>query len=186
MLLPRISAVAGFPGRLSTISIGDASPPEPPSSSAGRGPDSNSRWEPVLSSLRQLGRREGRTSGQGASDAADRVERILRAAKLARSGGTLRLRLQLAPRDLGDLRLDLWMRRKTLKAMLRADRPSSAEAILARWPELKETLERQGFDVGEFAVAADGGSGPAEEGDRDEPSTGEPASLRLQIMDLKA
>lgn len=172
-----LSAVAGFHGRLAPLSIGDASPPEVPGFAAEGGPDSSSRGEPALGSFRQPGRREGWASGLRTSDAADRLERILRAAKLARSGGTLRLRLQLAPPDLGDLRLDLWMRRKTLKAALRAGRPSSAEAIRARWPELKEALERQGFDVGELSVAA--------EEDRELPGEEEPASLRLQILDLR-
>lgn len=131
--------------------------------------------ERALCSLRQLGRREGWTSRE--STAAERVERIVRGARLASSGGVLRLRLLLAPPELGELRLDLWMRRRTLRATLRAGRPSSSAAILARWPELKEALARQGFEVGELLLAA-------EEGDLEEPGEGEPASLRLQIMDL--
>jgi flagellar hook-length control protein FliK len=131
------------------------------------------------------------------------IDRIVRAAKLTQSRGVARLRLVLTPPELGELRLDLSIRQKTLHATLQADRSSAAEAILAQLPALKEALERHGFTLGDFSVGSDGafaqaqGDSRRDPGGRGEGSTSdapvpEPApavaaaSLHAQIVDLKA
>ena len=67
----------------------------------------------------------------------------------------------------------------------------AAEAVRARWAELKAALERQGFEVGDLAVAADGGFEQTRDGSRhgsreggDEAGREEEASPFPQVVDL--
>ncbi len=150
-------------------------------------PPSGAGLESALRSLRRLGDREGWRAPARSVELAERIARLA-------SRRAARLQLRISPPGLGGLRLVLSIRRQLLHVTLQAERPSSAAAILARWPELRESLEGLGFEVGEFSVGADGAS--AQDGSRREPgrrgeeadgeaAATEPASLRLQLMDVR-
>ena len=108
---------------------------------------------------------------------AEIVDRAAREEAPTPSRGVARLRLVLTPPDLGELRLDLVLRRSTLQVALQAERASAAEAILAQLPALREALERRGVSLGELTVSSDG----------DPARRGPPARAGLaRIVDLKA
>jgi hypothetical protein len=84
------------------------------------------------------------------------VDRILRASRLVQARGISRLRLTLDPPELGEVRLDLTLRRNVVYGTFQAEAPGAAGALLSRLSELKDALEKRGLQVGELSVLAAG------------------------------
>jgi hypothetical protein len=103
-----------------------------------------------------------------AADRAEVVERIVRAAKLARQQGEAHIKIVLRPPELGRLRVDLSVRDHVLTARLSADRSGAAELVQSNLGALRDALEQQGVRVGELSVSVDGdapGSSPRHSAD---------------------
>jgi flagellar hook-length control protein FliK len=130
------------------------------------------------------------------------VDRIVQAAQLLRSRGATRLRLRLNPPSLGDLKVDLTVRKGVLEGRLTAESQQARDQLAAHMERLKEQLAAQGLNVGEFQVGVDqsfrqahgdpstskGSLGRGPSGENGELPAEEPAdgrSARLQIIDVR-
>jgi flagellar hook-length control protein FliK len=102
--------------------------------------------------------------GEESTDRAEMVDRVVKAARLAQSRGTARLRLTLNPPRLGELRVELTVRNHVLGAAFQAESAAARELILGHLESLKEALEAQGLQVGEFQVHVENGFAQAERG----------------------
>ncbi|MHC4605418.1 MAG: flagellar hook-length control protein FliK [Planctomycetota bacterium] len=137
------------------------------------------------------------------------VERIVRAAKLAESKGQTKLRIVLRPPHLGRMKVQLSVEDHVLQGRIQADQSATRELILNHMQELKESLEQQGIEVGDFQVDVEqGAEQPAQDFQREpdeapeSPPSGTPGigqagadsedgsvwvrSARLQVLDLVA
>ena len=163
------------------------------------------------------GETEGVTPQPAAANSAPRsqervdfVERIMRAAKLARSQGGTRMRIVLNPPNLGSLRVNLVVRNHVLHGTILAESLAARDLILNHLPQLKESLQQQGVQVGEFEVNVEQGkeqasqqfqsdadreapsfpstAPPETRSERSEPNEAEPRirSAQLQVLDLVA
>jgi len=86
------------------------------------------------------------------------VERILQAAKLTQSQGQTRMRTVLNPPHLGGLKVQLTVQEHVLHGTLRAEQPAARDLIVQHLQSLKDALEQQGIQVGEFHVDVDPGA----------------------------
>lgn len=110
-----------------------------------------------------------------ATDRTEVVERIVRAAKLARQQGEAHIKIVMRPPELGRVRVDLSVRNHVLTARLSADRPGAAELVQSNIGALRDALEQQGLRVGELRVSVDGdasGSSPRHASDGHGSSSG--------------
>jgi flagellar hook-length control protein FliK len=137
------------------------------------------------------------------------VERIVRGAKLAKARGHARMRIVLQPPHLGRMKVHLVVKDHVLHGTIQADQAATRELMLSHMQSLKEALEQQGVQVGDFHVDVEQGTEqPAhdfhresEDGTSSQPFGGpesgqaesagdegavRPRSTRLQLLDLVA
>lgn len=170
-------------------------------------------FEPVVGGIAESkGVGTGPTTATPASEAsspedrAELVDRIVKAARLTQSRGSARIKIALNPPHLGDLKVDLSVRNKVLQGTLQAENVAAKELLLSQLPQLREALEQQGLQVGDFQVQVDPSFQQAMQENPDEgrPRAGaasygaglfeEPAgsvqerlrSARLQVLDVVA
>jgi flagellar hook-length control protein FliK len=90
-----------------------------------------------------------------AADQAELVDRIIEAARLTQSRGSSRIKIALNPPELGELKVDLSVRQHVLYGTLQTDSDSAKQTILSHLQSLKDSLQQQGIQVGEFQVQVD-------------------------------
>jgi flagellar hook-length control protein FliK len=80
------------------------------------------------------------------------IQRLVKAAKLARLKGYVKVKLMLHPPKLGNLRVDLQVKNKTLNGVLKVETNSAKEVILQNIETLKQELQKNGFSETYFNV----------------------------------
>jgi flagellar hook-length control protein FliK len=83
----------------------------------------------------------------------DRQANVLRQLKAQLGPSAREISLQLSPASLGTIQMRLALRSGRLTATLRASEPSTLEALVNQLPELRASLESQGFEVVDFDLA---------------------------------
>jgi flagellar hook-length control protein FliK len=87
----------------------------------------------------------------------DFVDKILRAAKLTKTRGQTRLRVVLNPPHLGSVRVNLSLQDGVLNGNIQAESMAARDFILNHLQSLKDSLESQGIEVGDFDVNVEQG-----------------------------
>jgi hypothetical protein len=156
--VPAAPVVAGTPAASVVADAApalDARPAAPPAVAGVRGPTAAVRAgaTPAPSDL----------PGSEAAERVEFVEKIVRAARAARTSGGANLRMVLHPPQLGHLRVDLSMRAQVLHGRLSIETEDARDLVRANLGALREALEGQGIRVGTLEVAgiaASSGQGP--------------------------
>lgn len=80
------------------------------------------------------------------------ADKLVSAAKLAAVNGETRLHLQLVPETLGRVLVEMTLRHGQLQANFLVDNAQARQALEARLPELQQSWQQQGLQVGQMAV----------------------------------
>jgi hypothetical protein len=190
VLPPDAGTTSGSSGGSTTGLHGTTSPPGAVLSTASGPPGAaTAQGEPAVSAAGWARRAGGidatvqsapPASGSDAAERAEFIERIVRAARLARHGAGARLQIVLRPPELGRLRVELLTREGALEVRIGADRAGAAELVQSNLGALREALQEQGLRVGELRVSVDGdgsGSQPQQQADDRDPSFAEIAGI---------
>jgi flagellar hook-length control protein FliK len=121
------------------------------------------------------------------------IERVVEAAMRGRLEKSQSIRIRLSPAHLGELLIELILQGSTLQGRILTENEAAKDLIGAHLGRLRQSLEGQGIQVGDFQVAVDrsftpradarvscgGGEGPPDPGVR-------LRSLRPQVLDVTA
>jgi len=125
----------------------------------------------------------------GASTPAAAMEQIAKEAALLPSRGAARIRIALSPAHLGELLIDLSMGGALLHGKVQTGSDAARDLILSHLDLLRQSLEQQGIQVGEFQVSVDPsfhrGQDGASEGTAPSLEEGQPSEARIRLRSIR-
>jgi flagellar hook-length control protein FliK len=87
------------------------------------------------------------------------AEQLATRMRLSQAAGGSQVQLQLRPRELGEVQVQLTVREGVVAASVLVDKPDTGRLLEDNLAELKRSLESQGLDVQQFTVdVRDGGA----------------------------
>ncbi len=112
------------------------------------------------SRVRQSGQVSGQASRSQAPRQAEVIDRMIKMARVTRSGDTSRAVVRMKPPELGEVRIELTVREGVVHTKLEVADPTVRALMDSHLAELRSSLADDGLEIGSFQVSVrDGGEG---------------------------